>query len=141
MKRLRAEWSAPSARNQVQRAPCSNAAKGLSMLPSAIAMAQPAPVALRAAGTLVVDDGAAAALGKGKSLLPAGVVRVAGDFDRGDAVAVEDKRGKRLGRGLVAYSSQDCQRIIGHKSGEIAAILGYRGRDEMIHRDDLVLDP
>jgi glutamate 5-kinase len=95
---------------------------------------------LRAAGTLVVDDGAAAALGKGKSLLPAGVVKVTGDFERGDAVAVEDRRGRRLGRGLVAYSSQDCQRIIGHKSGEIAAILGYRGRDEMIHRDDLVLD-
>ncbi|MCC6467906.1 MAG: glutamate 5-kinase [Alphaproteobacteria bacterium] len=95
---------------------------------------------LRASGTLVVDDGAAAALGKGKSLLPAGVVRVTGDFERGDAVAVENRQGKRLGRGLVAYSSQDCQRIIGHKSGEIAAILGYRGRDEMIHRDDLVLD-
>jgi glutamate 5-kinase len=95
---------------------------------------------LRAAGTLVVDDGAAAALRKGKSLLPAGVVKVAGDFERGDAVAVEDRRGKRLGRGLVAYSSADCTRIIGHKSGEIAAILGYRGRDEMVHRDDLVLD-
>lgn len=95
---------------------------------------------LRAAGTLVVDDGAAAALAKGKSLLPAGVVGVAGAFERGDAVEVEDKQGRRLGRGLVAYSSQDCRRIIGHKSGEIAAILGYRGRDEMIHRDDLVLD-
>jgi glutamate 5-kinase len=95
---------------------------------------------LRASGTLVVDDGAAAALAKGKSLLPAGVVRVSGEFERGDAVAIEDRRGRRLGRGLVAYSSRDCQRIIGHKSGEIAGILGYRGRDEMIHRDDLVLE-
>ena len=95
---------------------------------------------LSAAGTLVVDDGAAAALGKGKSLLPAGVVSVDGGFERGDAVLVKDRAGKLLGRGLVAYSSLDCARIIGHKSGEIAAILGYRGRDEMIHRDDLVLE-
>ncbi len=95
---------------------------------------------LNAAGTVVVDDGAAAALGKGKSLLPAGVVAVEGAFERGDAVLVKNRAGKLLARGLVAYSSLDCQRIIGHKSGEIAAILGYRGRDEMIHRDDLVLE-
>ncbi len=95
---------------------------------------------LNAAGALVVDDGASAALGKGKSLLPAGVVSVDGQFERGDAVLVKDRAGKLLGRGLVAYSSRDCVRIIGHKSGEIAAILGYRGRDEMIHRDDLVLE-
>jgi glutamate 5-kinase len=91
-------------------------------------------------GALVVDDGAAAALGRGKSLLPAGVVAVEGAFERGDAVLVKTRAGKKLGRGLVAYSSADCQRIVGHKSGEIAAILGYRGRDEMIHRDDLVLE-
>ena len=96
---------------------------------------------LKVAGTLTLDDGAVAALlRQGKSLLPAGVVKVSGEFERGDAVAVEDKQGRRLGRGLVAYSSQDCLRILGHKSGEIEAILGYRGRDEMIHRDDLVLD-
>ena len=95
---------------------------------------------LGAAGALVLDDGAVAALGKGKSLLPAGVVSVEGAFERGDAVLVKDRAGKLLGRGLVAYSSQDCARIVGHKSGEIAAILGYRGRDEMIHRDDLVLE-
>jgi len=96
---------------------------------------------LKVTGTLTLDDGAVAALlRQGKSLLPAGVVKVTGEFERGDAVAVEDKNGRRLGRGLVAYSSQDCLRILGHKSGEIEAILGYRGRDEMIHRDDLVLD-
>ncbi|MCK6450725.1 MAG: glutamate 5-kinase [Alphaproteobacteria bacterium] len=95
---------------------------------------------LKPAGTLVVDDGAVAALKTGKSLLPAGVVAVAGAFERGDAVQVEDRGGRKLGRGLVAYSSQDCARIIGHRSGEIEAILGYRGRDEMIHRDDLVLE-
>lgn len=96
--------------------------------------------ALKPGGALVLDDGAVAALGKGKSLLPAGVVAVEGAFERGDAVLVKNRAGKLLGRGLVAYSSLDCQRIIGHKSGEIAAILGYRGRDEMIHRDDLVLE-
>jgi glutamate 5-kinase len=95
---------------------------------------------LGASGALVVDDGAAAALGKGKSLLPAGVVAVEGAFERGDAVLVKTRAGRLLGRGLVAYSSGDCARIVGHKSGEIAQILGYRGRDEMIHRDDLVLE-
>lgn len=95
---------------------------------------------LKVAGTLTLDDGAVSALRQGKSLLPAGVTKVAGEFERGDAVSVEDKNGRRLGRGLVAYSSQDCLRILGHKSGEIETILGYRGRDEMIHRDDLVLD-
>ncbi len=95
---------------------------------------------LKPAGALVVDDGAVAALKTGKSLLPAGVVSVEGQFERGDTVQVEDRGGRKLGCGLVAYSSQDCARIIGHRSGEIEAILGYRGRDEMIHRDDLVLE-
>ena len=95
---------------------------------------------LGASCALVVDDGAAAALAKGKSLLPAGVLAVEGAFERGDAVLVKTRAGRVLGRGLVAYSSGDCARIVGHKSGEIAAILGYRGRDEMIHRDDLALE-
>ena len=92
------------------------------------------------AGTLVVDDGAARALGAGKSLLPAGVAGIDGDFERGDAVAVRTAAGSLLGRGLSAYSSADARRIMGRKSREIESILGYRGRDEMIHRDDLVLD-
>ena len=91
-------------------------------------------------GTLTVDDGAATALGTGKSLLPAGVTDVGGDFERGDAVFVRTARGLLLGRGLSAYSSADARRIMGRKSREIESILGYRGRDEMIHRDDLVLD-
>ena len=95
--------------------------------------------ALQPHGTLVVDAGAARALGSGKSLLPAGVTSVDGRFERGDAVAVRDAGGQELGRGLVAYSADDAARIIGHKTGEIEQILGYRGRDEMIHRDDLVL--
>ena len=69
----------------------------------------------------------------------AGIVAVEGEFERGDAVVVRARRGNEAARGLTAYSSGDIRRIAGHKSGEIAAILGYRGRDEVIHRDDLVL--
>jgi glutamate 5-kinase len=94
---------------------------------------------LSPAGALVLDDGAVAALGQGKSLLPAGVKAVEGEFDRGDAVRVTAPDGRELGRGLVAYDSADARRIAGRRSSEIEAVLGYRGRDEMIHRDDLVL--
>lgn len=90
-------------------------------------------------GVLIVDAGAAAALRRGTSLLPAGVKSVEGNFERGDAVAVRSLEGREVARGLSAYSSADARAIAGHKSGEIEAILGYRGRDEMIHRDDLVV--
>jgi glutamate 5-kinase len=85
-------------------------------------------------GRLTVDAGAARALAQGRSLLPAGVRGLEGTFDRGDAVEVAC-----LARGLSAYGSTDAARIIGHRSEEIEAILGWRGRDELIHRDDLVL--
>ncbi len=93
---------------------------------------------LKSAGELVIDAGAAAALDRGKSLLPAGVKEVRGRFDRGDAVRVVDASGRELARGLSAYSSDDARRILGRKSAELPALLGYRGRDELIHRDDLV---
>ncbi len=95
---------------------------------------------LHAAGALVVDDGAVAALSSGKSLLPAGVIAVEGEFTRGAAVLVRSRDGRILGRGLVAYSAADARVILGHKTSEIEACLGYRGRDEMIHRDDLALE-
>jgi glutamate 5-kinase len=95
--------------------------------------------ALKPEGSLSVDDGALAALRSGKSLLPAGVVAVSGGFGRGDAVRVLDRGGREVARGLSAYSAADAAAIKGHKSREIEALLGYRGRDEMIHRDDLVL--
>jgi glutamate 5-kinase len=95
--------------------------------------------ALNPCGALIVDDGAVGALRRGKSLLPAGIVAVEGDFERGDAVTVRNRAGIEAGRGLSAYSSVDIGRIAGHKSDEIASILGYRGRDEIIHRDDLVV--
>ena len=94
---------------------------------------------LKPMGTLIVDAGAAAALRRGTSLLPAGITRIDGDFERGDAVAVKTADGREIARGISAYASADARAIAGHKSGEIEAILGYRGRDEMIHRDDLVV--
>jgi glutamate 5-kinase len=94
---------------------------------------------LKAMGELTVDDGAAAALGSGRSLLPAGVIKVSGRFERGDLVVVRNRAGLELARGLAAYSAEDAKRIAGHKSREIEALIGYRGRDEMIHRDDLVV--
>jgi glutamate 5-kinase len=95
--------------------------------------------ALKPTGELEVDAGAADALRRGKSLLPAGVTRVTGRFERGDALVVRDAAGRLIARGLSAYSSADAERIMGRRSQEIEALLGFRGRDEMIHRDDLVL--
>ncbi|MBK8174366.1 MAG: glutamate 5-kinase [Rhodospirillales bacterium] len=94
---------------------------------------------LKPAGVLVVDTGAEAALAHGKSLLPAGVVAIEGTFGKGAAVIVRTADGRELGRGLCAYSSADARLIIGHKTREIQACLGYRGRDELIHRGDLAL--
>ncbi len=95
--------------------------------------------ALEPKGAIHVDAGAVAALRRGKSLLPAGVVRITGAFARGDAVLVRGPDGAELGRGLVAYDSADAERLVGQNSKRIEAILGYRGRSEMIHRDDLAL--
>ncbi len=95
--------------------------------------------ALAPLGVLVVDAGAARALAAGRSLLPAGVRAVEGAFERGDPVLVRGADGTALARGLSAYASADAARIAGHHSDEIETILGWRGRDEMIHRDDLVL--
>jgi glutamate 5-kinase len=94
---------------------------------------------LRPEGTLVIDDGAVTALQQGKSLLPAGIRQIDGRFERGDAVVIKNRDGREIARGLVAYSASDAERIAGKRSLEIEAILGYRGRDEMIHRDDLTL--
>lgn len=91
-------------------------------------------------GTIRLDPGAVKALAAGKSLLPAGVVAVDGAFGRGDCVLVVNGDGRVLGRGLIAYSADDARRIAGRKSADIEAILGYHGRDELIHRDDLVME-
>ncbi len=90
-------------------------------------------------GALIVDAGAVEALHHGKSLLPAGITAIEGRFDRGDAVVVKDAAGHELARGLSAYTSKDARLILGHKTQDIETLLGYRGRSEMIHRNDLVL--
>jgi len=94
---------------------------------------------LQSLGSVIVDEGAVAALERGRSLLPAGILRIEGTFQRGDAITIMKKDGSEFGRGLIAYSSEDATQIIGHKTGEIEDLLGYRGRDEIIHRDDLVI--
>jgi glutamate 5-kinase len=90
-------------------------------------------------GTLRVDAGAERALVGGRSLLPAGVTAVEGDFERGDNVSIVAADGRELARGLTAYPVDEAKLIAGRRSGDIQEILGYSGRDEIIHRDDLVL--
>ena len=90
-------------------------------------------------GALTIDDGAVKALRGGKSLLPAGVRKVDGRFQRGDAVAILGPGGEEIGRGLVAYDIADAIRLAGRNSREIEALLGFAGRAEMIHRDDMAL--
>ena len=90
-------------------------------------------------GTLTIDAGAVAALRRGKSLLPAGVIRVDGSFARGDAVVIRGPDGAEIGRGLVAYDAEDAAKIVRKSSGDIVLILGIEGRAEMVHRDDMVL--
>ena len=94
---------------------------------------------LKPSGRIQIDAGAALALGKGRSLLPAGVTGASGEFERGDAVQVVGPDGLVLAHGLSAYSREDVLRIMGRRSTEIEPLVGFRGRDEIIHRDDLVL--
>jgi glutamate 5-kinase len=94
---------------------------------------------LRPTGAIAIDAGALGALLDGRSLLPAGVVRTLGRFERGDTVSILAPDGNECARGISAYSDADAARIMGRKSSEIESILGFRGRDEMVHRDDLVI--
>jgi len=94
---------------------------------------------LRPAGAISIDAGALKALQEGKSLLPAGVVATRGRFERGDTVSVLGPDGVEFARGISAYSDGDAARILGRRSSEIESLLGFRGRDEMIHRDDLAI--
>ncbi len=90
-------------------------------------------------GSVWVDAGAQNALAQGKSLLPAGVIRVDGQFDRGDAVVIRASDGRELGRGLIAYEASEAAQIAGKRSIDIAGILGHDGRAALIHRDDMAL--
>lgn len=95
--------------------------------------------ALSPKGTIRIDDGAARALRAGRSLLPAGVIAVNGQFERGDLIEIEDRAGLVIGHGLSSYGHKDAMAIRGRKSNEIESVLGYRERDEMIHADNLVM--
>jgi glutamate 5-kinase len=94
---------------------------------------------LQPKGSLTIDEGAAQALKQGKSLLAAGVLAIDGDFRKGDAVCVRSANQEELARGLINYPAYEGRKIMRQKSSEFEKILGYRGSEEMIHRDDLVL--
>lgn len=95
--------------------------------------------ALETRGRLTIDRGAVRALDNGGSLLPAGVSEVEGGFSQGDLVLILDPEGHEIGRGLTAYDAEESRLIAGHRSEDIVNCLGHTGRDELIHRDDLVL--
>ncbi|HEX2582059.1 MAG TPA: glutamate 5-kinase [Dongiaceae bacterium] len=95
---------------------------------------------VRPRGRIVIDPGAVRALRDGKSLLAAGICGQSGKFSRGDAIIIEDTSGQEIARGLSAYDASETEKIAGHNSHEIAGILGYAGRAEIIHRDDLVMN-
>ena len=95
--------------------------------------------AMKTRGDVVLDAGAVVALRAGKSLLPAGVVRVTGAFGRGDPVGIVGPDGAMLGKGLVRYTAAEAALIAGHRTGAIEGILGYPGRAALVHRDDMVV--
>jgi glutamate 5-kinase len=97
-------------------------------------------LSLKTTGTVHVDAGATRALTEGKkSLLPSGIVKIDGQFAAGDCVKICDADGKERARGLIGFDADELAKIRGHKSTEIAALLGYKGPAEVVHRDDLVL--
>jgi glutamate 5-kinase len=141
---MRAGCSTLIARGNVERplaALAGNARCTVFRAPSTPAVARKQWLAgmLEVRGQLRLDDGAARALAGGKSLLPVGIVEVVGSFGRGDAVMLVAPGGGELGRGLVAYSSEETATIRGCRSQDIERKLGYRGRAVVVHRDDLVL--
>jgi glutamate 5-kinase len=90
-------------------------------------------------GAVHIDDGATKALRSGRSLLPAGVTRIEGAFARGDCIVIRNAKGGEIGRGLVTYDAVDAAKIIGRSTKDIEALLGFKGLDEIIHRDDMAL--
>jgi len=93
---------------------------------------------LHPSGTIIIDNGAAKALKQNKSLLPAGAIEIKGNFSRGDIISIINVENEKIGIGVIAYDSYEVKKIIGKNSKEIKIILGYEGRDELIHKDDLV---
>ncbi|MCF6320315.1 MAG: glutamate 5-kinase [Rhizobiaceae bacterium] len=94
---------------------------------------------LQTKGQITIDEGAIAALKNGKSLLPAGVAKLEGDFCRGDMISIATHAGIVIGQGVIAFDAEDASKIIGKRSADIEGILGYAGRSELVHRDDMIL--
>ena len=90
-------------------------------------------------GVITIDPGAEKALNKGNSLLPAGVTAIEGLFNRGDVVKIQNQNGDQIAVGMSAFASEDAAKIIGRQSSELEALLGFSGRSEMVHRDDMAL--
>lgn len=95
---------------------------------------------LQLKGNIIIDSGAAFALTQGKSLLAAGVIQIEGDFHKGDAIRIQTRDKQEIARGLINYTAYDAKKIMGRKSSEFENILGYSSSEEIIHRDDLVLN-
>ena len=93
---------------------------------------------MHSSGFIRIDEGALKAIKNNKSLLPAGIVEVGGKFNRGDVISVYSSKKEKIAIGISAYDINEARKIIGKKSKEISKILGYEGRDEIIHKDDLV---
>ena len=93
---------------------------------------------LHPSGSLIIDDGALRAILNNKSLLPAGIIDIKGKFNRGDVITILSSKHKKIGIGVSAYDIGDAKKIMGKNTRDISAILGYEGRDEIIHKDDLV---
>ena len=92
---------------------------------------------LKPMGQIAIDDGAVKALGRGKSLLPAGVSDVKGEFSRGDVVVICDQNGREIGQGISGYTSAEARALIGKRSSQIEKVLGYPGRAALVHRNDM----
>ena len=93
---------------------------------------------LHPSGSIIIDKGASKAVQNNKSLLPAGILEIKGRFNRGDVIKIFDIKNINIGIGVIAYDSNETKKIIGKHSKDIKDILGYEGRDEIIHKDDLV---
>ena len=91
-------------------------------------------------GELIIDEGAIIAIKDGSSLLPSGILKIQGNFSRGDIVELKSKNKMLIGRGVISYDSDEMKKIYGKNTSEISNILGYIGRDEIIHRDNFILD-
>ena len=94
---------------------------------------------LNSSGIIFVDQGASSALNNGKSLLAAGVTKIAGSFNKGENVLIVDQNNKHLARGLASFNSDEINKIKGKQSKEIEKILGYLSKSEIIHKDDMVM--